>query len=338
MVEGRTKEEIDYLFAIGAVSLFYGVMCLFGAIGNLISIRTFLKMGVRDGITVSFLLLSTFDLVYLLCVASATVAYILYLVEEISNFRIYFPIDPYGLDSYFANAGSMMYCITLMTVTYMAVVRCLCVANPLYFRNTFTRETTKITVSVIVLFAVVAYVPVFVILDMVEMFDDRINATRLTLCFASYTTQVTTVIHPFVGSFIPLFTQVAMIISACIMAHHLRNSLVFRNKHALGSKSMTSSDFHNDDQNLEKNKQTSKELHAIQQTFLITTVFIVCNLPKVVFNISKFILPNYSLDRTGSLLIALFECFRDTFQILNSSTSIFIYYKYNTKFQRFCLK
>lgn len=323
------NQGFDFLFVIGTVSVTNGVMSVFGAIGNLISIRTFIKIGANDGVTVSFLLLSFFDFLFLISVKAATVTHVLYLIEESSSFRIYFPIDPYGVNTYFTNVGSLLYLINLLLVTYMAVVKCLCVASPVYFRHSFNTKTTKITVALIVFFSVLSCIPFFVIREMVLQFDGRINVTRPTLHFATFSSQVVAVAHPLMGTALPIITQVVMSICACIMAHYLRNSLAFRNKRT---------HLFSEDHDLVETKQLSKELRAIQQTFLITTVFIVGNLPKVLFNSVKFFLPDYSLDRTNSFLISFFEMIRVTFQVLNSSTNIFIYYNYNSKFKTYCFK
>ncbi|CAL1539440.1 unnamed protein product, partial [Lymnaea stagnalis] len=303
------------------------VASLPGLFANLLNIKTFITMGLEDGITVSFLVLSLSDLGYLAAQLCGGVASGFNVLELWFNFTVWFPVQPFAVAVYCPNIAYVVYAMTVLTTTYLAVVRCMCVARPLHFKNTFTRARTVWTLVVFALVSVGSYIPLLLNMGIAEQFDDDVGAVRPTLWFSA--------IRPFVkgltwaarDTVLAILSQTVIPICVFVMTRCLRQASNFR-KSASGTNA----------QNSEIKKGpgkifTGKELLVVQQVLLVSTLYVVCNTPKVVVILAGFLQPEFSLGKRYNNIYVAMISLRDLFEQVNSSVNILIYYKYNRKFR-----
>ncbi|KAH9507703.1 hypothetical protein Btru_053496 [Bulinus truncatus] len=110
-------------------------LSLAGIVGNILAIKTFVSIGLKDGVTISFMFLAISDLLYLISVSANSISLWFYATEKRQRFKKWFSIDPFGVYIFSANAGIMLYLLTVLTTTFIAVIRCMCVAVPLGSRT-----------------------------------------------------------------------------------------------------------------------------------------------------------------------------------------------------------
>ncbi|XP_059153489.1 uncharacterized protein LOC131939291 [Physella acuta] len=224
----------DSMYALLVEIFIYLCLCLsvVGCLGNTLTIKTFLTMGAKDGVTLSFLFLALSDLVYLLVMVAHSVSLAFFVVERKSKFKVWFPVDPFGVYVYFSNLGILVYLVTVLTTTYLAVVRCMCVAMPLHFKNTFTKTRSRWTLFTFCVLAVASYLPMLVNMEMVPVYDVRTNSTRSVLWVSDSRDDVKEMIWITRDVTVTFVTEVIVIVCLVVMARSLRAASRFRQQTA----------------------------------------------------------------------------------------------------------
>ncbi|BFZ17952.1 hypothetical protein BsWGS_20992 [Bradybaena similaris] len=338
--------------------LFYAsagvVMSTLGAIGNTINIKTFISMGLTDGVTVSLLVLSFTDLVFLVARLCRAVSAGLMAGEVIRQYLVWFPVDPTALHFYFAHVGHILYTYIITITTFLAIARCMCVLKPLSFKYVFTTQMSLLILGGSLVFCVVCLCPIFAFMGITKSFDERINATRGMLLIVpgrELARHITRGIRD-IGLAVP--SEVIVVICVVIKIRCLKASSKFRHRSQLGSMTNTSlvqvfqssmmslscEGFVPNKEpipavsNTRSPKLSSKDLNAVRQVFLISVVFITCNTPKIIMTIAGFQMPEFSLGGTLENIFMSLSWLTDLFQIINASAGLIIYYKYNSKFRK----
>lgn len=339
---GLVSEE-QYVSVMESYSVVWTVLSLLGVISNIINIRVFIAMGLGDGVTVSFLALAIFDLTYLIASFSLGVSVAFSVYEQRSTVR--FRIDPYGLSIFFGSVMILINETNVLTTTFLAVARCMCVAKPLQFKNSFTRKRAILFMVGFALFAVVVYTPILANMGMVEKFDKFTNMSRPTFWVSPIRESIKEVIWTFTEMLLPFVTQFIIIFCVVIMAHSLRVASKFRQTSVLttgkvtnknnGNDTFSSQDagLNNGDSDIATDKLTGKDLRVIQQVVLISVVYVVCNTPKILISVATTLEPEFTIGKRYSRMYLCINGLRMHFEILNSAVNFIIYFKYNTKFR-----
>ncbi|XP_059139980.1 uncharacterized protein LOC131928085 [Physella acuta] len=332
----------NFSFEVTVLCICRGVVSFLGIIGSSLTIRTFVAMGLKDGVTLSFLFLSVSDLLYLISITAASVSYIFLSIELLSHFAVYFPVDPYGVNKYFINTASGFFANTVLTITFLSIARCLSVARPMWFRRELgTRKTAVVFITTSALFCVTTSIPVLSWMGIIPLHDARLNVTRPTFWISPNRKWATYVIWPVRDTALPFAVQLVLIVCALTMRKFLKSALKFRQKHTT-SRVVPAlrilPKHHSVDHTGKILVQTGvtlsgKELQIIQQMFVLSVLFIVASVPKVYFNTAKLIFPEFSLDGKYGRLYECMDVTKDAFQMLYSCGNTFIYYRYNSKFR-----
>ncbi|BFZ17955.1 hypothetical protein BsWGS_20994 [Bradybaena similaris] len=330
------------------------VMSTLGAVGNTVNIKTFTSMGLTDGVTVSLLVLSFTDLVFLVARLCRAVFAGLMAFEVIRQYLVWFPVDPTALHFYFANVGHILYTYIITITTFLAIARCMCVLKPLSFKYVFTTQMSLLILGGSLVFCVVSLCPIFAFMGITTSFDERINATRGMLLIVpgrELVNHITLIIRD-IGLAVP--SQVIVVICVVIKIRCLKAASKFRLRSHLGSMSNMSlvQDLQTSTVSLSRegfvlhkepipavsktrsHKLSSKDLNAVRQVFLISVVFITCNTPKITMTIAGLQIKELSLGGTLENIFMPLSWLTDLFQIINASAGILIYYKYNSKFRK----
>ncbi|CAL1531189.1 unnamed protein product [Lymnaea stagnalis] len=285
------------------------ILAFMGCLGNVTAIKVFVSMGLKDGVTLSFLFLTTTDLLYLITMAIHSVALQLFVIEKKTSHGTWFWIEPFGIYIFFANIGNLIYFVTIMITTLLAVVRCLCVATPFRFKHMFNRKTSFMTCIVFCVLATSSYLPVLVYMSLAQAFDPKVNATRVLLWISpkrEFVKQVVWISRDVSATFA---TEAIVIACIIIMARSIRATIQFRQASTLNGlnnfedtnakrySSNGSGNVNNDQKSNFKSsgrgssqrsnsvKLSHKEMSIVQQIILISLVYILSNMPKIIYMI-----------------------------------------------------
>ncbi|CAG5132329.1 unnamed protein product [Candidula unifasciata] len=325
-----TREQ--YILILEYAAEMGTVLSLLGVISNIIIIRTFVTMGINDGVIVSFLSLAVFDLFYL--IAGVSLGITIFIL----------PIQPFGLSIYFTNIMILVNVTNVLATTYLAVARSMCVARPLQFKNTFTRERATMFMIIFAFSSIAIYSPILANMGMSVKFDKQANRSRSVWWGSPSREAVKEVVWLLIEVILPLITQVIIIICVFIMTASLRASSRFRQA-SLAVSGKVTQEATKTENNLGKEavnnlnthtiplKRINKEVRVVQQVVLISVVYIVCNIPKLLISLGSMCEPNFTIGRRYTYLYMSLNGIRTHFEQLNSAVNVLIYYKYNTKFR-----
>ncbi|CAL1546011.1 unnamed protein product, partial [Lymnaea stagnalis] len=328
----------QFTILIGMYTCLDMIMSVMGVVTNTVNIKTFVAMGADDGVTVAFLFLSSAELVCCLAALGQKIAMAFWVTEMATDYRTWFDVSPYALNVFFGNIRGGLFSIPVFITTYLAVAKCMCVVQPLAFRNMFSVSRTVRVMTGICIFGVVSHIPVMATIGIAETLDKKVNATRRVMWYSPYRDIVKTVIWNAKDTFPSLATQVIIIICVVVMAKELTEAVNNREKLKSGS-------FYEDpDDGLKKSKTgkrqfsrlTGKELQVIKQVTLISVVYIVANTPKIVIFLAFAFTPEMTQGGTYQNMYDVTIRGKDNSELYMSVANIFIYYKYNSKFKQYC--
>ncbi|KAH9499084.1 hypothetical protein Btru_005679 [Bulinus truncatus] len=280
-----------------------GNLAVLGTLGNIINIYVFRKMGLKDAMTISFFILSICDLAYVLTMITMATSFLLMAIEISSNYSHFFWIEPYGVYIFTGNVSRIPYIMSNLTTAYLALARCLCVAEPLRFKTMFGYKITLFILTSLALFAVFSYVPVLVFMDMVLQFSPSINSTRFSLWISPKRQAIMDVVRVYRDGLLPFITQIIIMISVIIMVRSLDASRKFResNSNLQSIFTETKSNHPIDNSKTSQPKSTKKiggkDVQVLQQVILISIIYIICNTPSVINNSVAAIEPDFSIVR-----------------------------------------
>lgn len=326
-----------YTVLMGLMSASWMFLSALGVIGNIINIKTFISTKLDDGMTLAFLVLSFSDLGFLFFMFAVGTSSIFYVVEMKNEYRIWFTVEPYGTSIIFANTGIMLYVLTELTTTYVSVARCMCVARPLHFKNTFTRRTTLVCALAFVLCSLGTCLPIVATMGIKRQFDYRVNTSRLMLWVAPNRDAIKHRVWSLTDIVLPLTTQIIVLVCLIVMADKLRKSLKFRQTFKTSDETKENKLPKSSD--MATNKKTSsnvskKDMKVVKQVMLISAVYIVCNTPKIFINVTALLVSDFTLGTRYQNLYLVLNSIRSLFETVNSSASLPIYYSYNGKFRK----
>ncbi|CAL1541521.1 unnamed protein product, partial [Lymnaea stagnalis] len=201
---------------------------LLGAVGNVFIIKIFLRLGISDGMNISLLSLALFDLFYLIPACINSVSVMLQGVEELSSFKVWFPVDPDVVHVISTNIGACFYALSMLVTTFITVVRCLAVVSPLKYRTLLSRTTTAIIISSFAVVSVLFAVVLLVYIGVFSQFVSNINTTRLVLWTSPKRALIKDTIFGIRDVFLPLTSQAIVGICVIIMASYLQKASKFR--------------------------------------------------------------------------------------------------------------
>ncbi|CAL1546016.1 unnamed protein product, partial [Lymnaea stagnalis] len=330
----------DFIPLIGMYTSVDMILSTLGLITNSVNIRTFLAMGANDGITVSFLFLSASELLCSLAGLGQRLAMAFWLTEMATGYQTWFHINPNAFNVYFWNIRSGLFEIPVLITTYLAVVKCVCVVNPLEFKNKFSfARTVKIMVWICMV-SFVTYIPILATMGVVEVFDQQVNVTRPTLWFPPYRDIVRNIVWNGRDSVSAITSEIIIVVCLVVMTRSLSKAvsvresltsgggagLVDKPQGRSGSPRKTSS-----------RKLSGKELQVIRQVTYISLVYIVGNTPKIIVYLAIALVPGLTQGGLYQNLYDVILIGKESCELVISCANIVIYYKYNTKFRACCL-
>lgn len=321
-VESIINDE-EYLLLSQVFAVIGMTVTCIGLVTNILNIVGFVSIGIDDGVTTLFLSIALSDLTFVALVFVRSIALIFYTLEQ-DNLWWFF-IDPFAVLVFSSNASTMVYTMTVLASTFLAVARCMCIAKPLHFKDMFNKNRCIGVLVVFAVFSVVCYTPIFVEMGMTTVIDPKQNATRYVLYLSPNRERVKDIVILIIDCIIPLVTQVIVVVCVVIMASKLREATKFR--HSQGK----------DDTERSATKLSGKELQVVKQVVLISVIYIISNIPKIFISNFSIFDSRFDFGKPFFNLYLTINHLKLAFESFNSAVNFFVYFFYNTKFRSICL-
>ncbi|KAK6986154.1 fMet-Leu-Phe receptor [Biomphalaria glabrata] len=331
----------------GILSGARAVISVLGIFGNTINIMTFISMGIKDGFSLSMTLLAGIELFHVLIIFLRSVAYGLFIVEYSTQFFTWFPVEPFGLYLYFGHVARLLYTMVVLTTTFLSFARCMCVSTPLQFRHMFTTSRSILVLSFVTIISVGSYVPLLMTMTLSSLFDPRVNSTRLSFWVSPGREQVRVITGIVRNTSLPLSSQVVIVCCVLHMSQKLKTSVNFR----LGLQSLSpfpkasvltihsQSNSFASEQASDKAKLKSlsgKERRAIQQMVFMSIVVIICDMPEILISLISVSVQTFGFRKPLNNFYLTVIGVNYTFQVINTSINIAIYWKYSSRYRENC--
>lgn len=152
------------------------IMILFALVTNALSTATYIKMGLSDSITVSFVALSFSDACR--CIPKLFI----WFCETLSAAACVSP-DPRPLSKVAIDYSTMFFDISTLIMIYISIQRCLCIALPLQCRFVFTRNRVTRIIAAIYGTVFLFYIPRFAIYHLELGMYSTTNTTEFKIVF-----------------------------------------------------------------------------------------------------------------------------------------------------------
>ncbi|GFN86119.1 chemosensory receptor a [Plakobranchus ocellatus] len=326
----------EYYISLDIVASIQTFLSLFGLITNIINIKTFLAMrAFGDGVTLTFLLLSVSDL--FVCFYSAVICIGTFLAAQEFKWhyqvidgettRHNFPVDPIYACIFGLNMFQLFNLFTILLTVFLAVARCLCVMYPLKFQNIITVRKTLLVSAIFFVTSLGIRLPLITHGGVSLNFDPRINATRYTLWVHPNRETIKDMLWVCVDAPVCVGAQVAVSFCIVMMAKVLKAASKFRSRTSIANDSKL-------DQSNSKQKFSPKDARIVKQLVLVSSIFIICNTPKVITFLATTVEPNFDLGGRYQKFYQISMAIVVTVDTINSSANIFVYYFFNSKFRR----
>ncbi|GFS19879.1 chemosensory receptor A [Elysia marginata] len=291
-----------------------------GLCANVINIVVFYKMGITDGVTHNFFILSISDACLAVVSMTNSASYILYA-------KVF--VGQGGLE----NNAQAVYWVTMLIATFLqsvsmittvviAVVRCLCVAMPLRVKFLVTTGRQLAVILGFTTLAACVFIYAFAGTRVIIVPNPQTNGTLallVNLKWVEYTLFYNVTYYS--GFFI-------VAICVIILSISLKRSSDFREKSTGGSSNTTSVGTNT--------KDGRREARIVKTVVFVSIVFIVCYLPSISFFVTGALVPEFSASGLYRNLNLFNTMVIETFVMINASLNAFIYYFFNTRYRTAC--
>ncbi|GFR77022.1 chemosensory receptor A [Elysia marginata] len=311
VAEGIVSEDV--LRLVGLLSKFI-VNPTLGAAGicsNVLNVLVFITIGLSDGVTQNFFILSISDGLFCAIAFINSLAYILQqtiftaagsaelLVQRVywaSLFAVTFPQN-----------------VSIVTTVVIAVVRCCCVAMP--FRVKYLLTANRQLVAILVSSGAAIAVLLFVFTPMRTIYLRHPRTNRLYAVLVGYRWATYTVFAgvTFYSSFI------IVIVCVIILSISLNRSSKFRETSAV-NKVVPEAD-------------KGRDMRVVKTVVFVSVMFICCFLPHLIFSLLKVFIAEFSPQGKYKNENQPFLMLSETCLVINANMNIFIYLFCNARYR-----
>ena len=301
------------------------VIIAFGMLSNTINIIVFVKSGIKDSVTILLLSLSVSDFCFLLFMTPWLVTVLILICAPNWNWKFDFTITAF----LFYWPAFTIYDFSAYVSVFLGITRCACVALPLHFKSMFTRSRTIISVAALFISTILLRIPVLTLFSIGVKLNPLNNQSYAYLERHGAPTKV------FVNDILnrtslPWVAFIIMVACVIIMSVKLIETAKVRQP------TVSASTERNDNQGkqLDSNhKMSPKERHVVQSVVLVCVIFILSQLPFLLYSTVRLIHPEFDENKKLHFLFGIATQISLTCSFLNASINIFVYFKYNSKYR-----
>ncbi|RUS72862.1 hypothetical protein EGW08_019368 [Elysia chlorotica] len=304
----------------------------FGMLSNTTNFLVFLKSGLKDNVTILLFCLSISDISFLVLI-TPTVATSLIFVHaptwpwpfdrRIVSFLLYWPAFTfYDFSAYLS--------------VCLGVMRCACVAMPLHFKLVFTKSRTMAAVVIIFCSTILLRIPVLTVHSVGMKMNPLTNQSYAYLKKDS--SEVKVFINDVLNrTSMPWVSFIIMVTCVIILTYKLFDASKVRLSHTSCPEPATNNP--SDDQKTEGQQRrekhinqsmSSKEAQVVRSVVLVCVIFILSQLPFLLYSTARLIYPEFDEDTHFRFLFGFCSNISVTCSYLNASVNIFVYYKFNS--------
>ena len=300
------------------------ILSVTGISVNVINTAVFYKMGLSDGVTQNFFILSASDFALAICLCFNNMSlisqriirtYIGYgeseLKAQLMAWRSYKAI-PFPQN------------VSIVVTVVIAVVRCCCVAIPLKVKYLLTARRQLAIILTLSGITTITLVYVFAGSYTLYVYNPITNSSIVYNAGIRWSAMNGLNMALFFGSFI--------IVNACVIILSISLSRASEFRSSLSTGASTKGD--NKDPVDGKSKESMRDARIVRTVVLISVVFILCNIPPMVFYAVKLLIKEFApsgiyRNSNGFLLMVA-----PASALLNLNVNVFIYVAYNTRFRK----
>ncbi|RUS70062.1 hypothetical protein EGW08_022177 [Elysia chlorotica] len=324
------------------------VMMLVAISTNLINVTVFLRAGLNDGMTITFLGLAVSDLLYNVFYCMGR---LLNAVHSVFGSRPY--LNTFHLSYIFAKHGRMWFNVSVLLTVYAAIQKTACIAIPLTFRSFFTRRKSAITVIAIYL-AVVTYFLPFLTLDQLQPYMER-GTNRTRLGYSLRNRNMAGKIQDFVTYanriILPYVSQGIVVICVIVITFKLRSAAETRRK-MTSTNNDCDTDLNDEtvgsvgDEKGKKNAESGRtnnsgsgvlslrELRVIRSVNILCAIFIAGTTPQTIIGAFNLAFPEFGDFGAYYSVYTFTQAFQQLMEITSTAVNILVYYHFNSKYRR----
>ena len=296
------------------------VLAVGGVSSNLISMAVFFRMGLKEGTTQSFVILSVSDgLAALACISNC----ICYTLKHTIYRRTTGDANRGIYIAYYVTVISIPFFLNFSTLitTVISVVRCCCVVMPLRVKQFLT--TGRQLTTIVLLSCIILSVQVYAISPgrFVSLYDPQKNSSRVLIIGVN-----AVLLDAFRNTFCYL-TFFIVILCVIILTVALRHAAKFHSRAA--NKGSATDD--------SKRQSNSREIQVVKTVILIAFVFIISNIPTALVAVLRLNLEGFSNNGRYRNFYECYLTITETFCMLNINANIFVYFFFNRLYRNsFC--
>ncbi|CAG5119157.1 unnamed protein product [Candidula unifasciata] len=318
------NENIQYSLRVLTDTFVKTIICFIGVGTNIINIIVFTQIGLRDSVTVAFfgLAFADFGFVFFTLIYQVLESLDLFvgLQPEISLKHL----------SYFVNYIAFIFVdISILITLFTSLQKCACVAIPFLFKKIFTYHLSKVVVSTMYVIVILYYIPLLVTSVLVPRFDRTTNRTRYMLPSDRLRDRVLDVFEIVNRVLLPFASIVLLTVSLLIMNRKLVEAS--RIRQAMTNKTNSAPKRGNTVH--ENSYLSSNELKVIKAVVMLSAIFVACNLPDMVSFLTSLVIPDFGNSGKFNNSYRLVRAVQNVLAVINSTATIFVYVKYNTKYR-----
>ncbi|GFR84864.1 chemosensory receptor A [Elysia marginata] len=286
---------------------------------NIVNMVVFYKMGLKDGVTQNFFILSLSDGTWGLLALAYNVSYIMWQSNarggRLSTMTV----------AMVTSAGvNLPMNVSMVTTVVIAVVRCCCVAMPLQVKHVITARRQLVVIAVCVAFMTGAFIYVALAYKIVWRHNPHVNRSQFML---EFTEDILVRI-----SFNDIYRGILFNTSMCvtvvcivILVISLRQSSRFQTQASVSS-------------DTEVNQKrtagfSNRDRQVVKTVAVVLVMFTLGNVPSVLWSVLRQVVPGFRVMGRYERSNELFYMFSETMGVLNAGTNMFVYYFYNTRFR-----
>ena len=283
---------------------------------NVINMVVFYKMGLSDGVTQNFFILSISDG---LITSIALVNSVNYILQTMVYAGKNIHVEMVHLATFLATTFPQN--LSLITTVVIAVVRCCCVAMPLRVKYLITARRQLAAILIFSACAICILLYAFTPIKVIFVHNERVNSSLpmfIELRWYAYT--LFTNVFFYIGFII-------VIICVIILSVSLEHSIKFREQSTSTVVASPSSE------SVGQKKDGRKETRIVQTVVFLCVIFILCYLPAIIFSLFGEIEKEFSATGFFRNANVFFLMFVEMSLMVNANVNIVVYYLYNARYR-----
>ena len=304
------------------------VISIFGVFSNMMNILVFLKSGVKDNVTVLLLCLSASDFCFLALISPyiATALIVNFSPSWNWKFDINIPLFLFYWPAF------AFYDFSAYVSVFLGVTRCACVTFPLHFKSVFTKSGTIIIVVALFISTILLRIPVLSIFSIGTKLNPSTNHTYVY--FKRHSNRNSVLVDDTLNrTSLPWVAFIIMVGCVIILSVKLIEASKVRQPARSVGNGINNSQNGQGQQVSNKYKMSAKESHVVQSVVQVCVIFILSQLPFLLYTTARLIYPEFDRGKKLNFLFGICTQISLTCSFLNASVNIIIYYNYNSRYR-----